>query len=81
MWPYFRKGQIYKEDIPSVRVDFGKDGVHLIAPKAVQFPAHFSIETVERRMLPIILPWASTVHKLQVSTIERAVIYLGSKLF
>ncbi len=80
-WPYFRKGQIYKKDIPSVLVDFGKDGVHLIAPKSVQFPAKFSFGTVERRMLPIILSWASTVHKLQGSSIDRAVIYLGSKLF
>lgn len=81
IWPCFRRAQMYDTDIPSVRIDFGKDGVHLIQPKSVQFPAKYSHGTAERRMLPIVLCWACTVHKMQGSTVDHAVVYLGSKLF
>lgn len=36
---------------------------------------------VERRMLPLILSWAVTVHNLQGITLEKAVIDLGKKNF
>ncbi|CAG9761349.1 unnamed protein product [Ceutorhynchus assimilis] len=81
IWPHFRRTQIYETDIPSVRVDFGKDGIQVIQPKTIQFPAKFSYGTAERRMLPLIFSWATTVHKMQGSTVENAVIYLGPKLF
>src|SRR5271154_5268824 len=81
IWPNFRKGQMYETDIPSVCIDFGNDGVHTIQPKSIQFPAKFSYGNAERRMLPVVLSWASTVHKMQGSTVDYAVIYLGSKLF
>ncbi|GFQ85517.1 ATP-dependent DNA helicase PIF1 [Trichonephila clavata] len=81
IWPCFRRALMYDTDIPSVRIDFGKDGAHLIQPKTVQFPAKYSHGTAERRMLPIILCWACTVHKMQGSTVDHAVVYLGSKLF
>lgn len=81
IWPYYRRAQLYDSDVPSVRVDFGNDGIHIIHPKSVQFPAKFNHGTAERRMLPIVLSWASTVHKMQGTTVDHAVIYLGSKLF
>ncbi|GFY15141.1 ATP-dependent DNA helicase PIF1 [Trichonephila clavipes] len=33
IWSCFRRAQMYVTDIPSVHIDFGKDGVHLIQPK------------------------------------------------
>ncbi|XP_015377610.1 PREDICTED: ATP-dependent DNA helicase PIF1-like [Diuraphis noxia] len=73
----FRRGQIYKQDIPGVMVNFGVDGIHLIKPKSIQFPAKFSYGTAERRMLPLILSCASTAHKMQGTSVNYAVVYLG----
>ncbi|XP_059159270.1 uncharacterized protein LOC131943269 [Physella acuta] len=42
IWPHFRRAQIYDTDIPSVRIDFGKDGVHEVKPKSVQFSAKYN---------------------------------------
>ncbi|KAG5677079.1 hypothetical protein PVAND_006863 [Polypedilum vanderplanki] len=81
IWPNFRRDQMYPTDIPSVRIDFGRDGIHLIQPRAVQFPALRNYGTIERRMLPLILSWACTVHKMQGCTVDYAVIHLGSQLF
>nr|XP_023025863.1 tetratricopeptide repeat protein 28 [Leptinotarsa decemlineata] len=63
------------------RIDFGKDVIHVIQPKYVQFPAKFSHGTAERRMLPIVSCWACTVNKMQGSTVDHAVVYLSSKFF
>ncbi|KAG5685132.1 hypothetical protein PVAND_014326 [Polypedilum vanderplanki] len=81
IWPYFRRDQMYDTDIPSVRVDFGRDGIHLIQPRSVQFPALRNYGTIERRMLPLILCWACTAHEMQGCTVDYAVVHLGSELF
>jgi ATP-dependent exoDNAse (exonuclease V) alpha subunit len=81
IWPYFRRGPVDPTDIPSVRIDFGRDGIHIILPRTVQFDAMHNYGKVERRMLPLILCWACTVHKMQGSTVDYAVVYLGSALF
>src|SRR5258705_12157568 len=81
VWQLFRRIQVYASDIPSVKVDFGEIGIHRIEPMSVQFPAKYSLGTAELRMLPIIPCWSSTVHKMQGSTVDKTVVYLGSKLF
>lgn len=81
IWPHFRRVQMYDMDIPSVDFEFDQGTIHKIDPISKQFPAKFSYGTVERRMLPMVLSWASTVHKMQCSTVDHAVIYLGSKIF
>ncbi|GBO20596.1 hypothetical protein AVEN_60483-1 [Araneus ventricosus] len=64
-WPNFRRAQMYGQDIPSVTVNFGNNGVRRIEPISVQFPAKRIYGTAERRMLPLILSWAARVHKMQ----------------
>lgn len=81
VWPHFRRKQMYETDIPSVHINFERDIVHPIHPKSIQFPAKFNYGTAERRILSIILSWASTVHKMQGSTVDHAVVYLSPKLF
>ncbi|GFX14915.1 ATP-dependent DNA helicase [Trichonephila clavipes] len=68
---------MYDQDIPSATVNYGNNRVHKIEPRSVQFPAKLSYGTAERRMLPLILSWASTIRRMQVSTVDYAVIYLA----
>ncbi|GFR31300.1 ATP-dependent DNA helicase [Trichonephila clavata] len=55
IWPLFRRDHIYDTDIPSVRIDFGKDGIHLIKPKSIQFSTLRNYGTIERTQLSLIL--------------------------
>ncbi|GFR27391.1 ATP-dependent DNA helicase [Trichonephila clavata] len=81
VWPLFRCDQIYNTDILSVRINFGKDGIHLIKPKSIQFSALQNYGKIERTQLPLILCWAYTVHKMQGCTVDHAIVYLRPALF
>jgi hypothetical protein len=81
-WPLFQRAQLYDQDIPAVRIDFGETGVHQIdATMTVQFPTKFCCGKAERQMLPLIVCWGCTVHNMQGTIVCTAVFNLGSKLF
>jgi ATP-dependent exoDNAse (exonuclease V) alpha subunit len=40
----------------------------------VRFPAKFSCGTAERQIIPLILCWGCTVHKMQGTTVCTAVV-------
>lgn len=78
----WRRRQLYDEDIPRVQVDFDNNiGTHWIEPMTVTFDGKLGFGSAERRMLPMVPCFACTVHKLQGSTIEQAVVNLGSEHF
>lgn len=39
IWQHFWRDQMYDTDLPSVRMDFGVAGSHIIEPNPFQFPA------------------------------------------
>jgi hypothetical protein len=77
IWPLYRRAKLYNQDIPAVKIDFRDTGVHQIdAMTDVQFPAKFNCGTTERQMLPLILYWGCTVHKMQGTAVSMALVYL-----
>ncbi|CAI6372668.1 unnamed protein product [Macrosiphum euphorbiae] len=73
-WPNFVRDQLYDECIPtSIRVDFGRDGIHKIEPISSHFPAMRSYGTAERKMLPIIFVMGS--NRTQVTGLHRRSCY------
>ncbi|XP_047025515.1 uncharacterized protein LOC124634135 [Helicoverpa zea] len=91
-WPALRRDQLEEGELPeSVLLQFDDPSVGLrikddegyvaISPVCTTFQAQRGYGDVERRMLPLILSWAVTVHKLQGTTLDKAVIDLGKKNF
>lgn len=81
-FPGWRRGQLHDQDIPDVEIEFDNGiGTHWIQPITVAFDGKLGYGSVERRMLSMVPCYSCTVHKLQGSTIERAVVNLGSKYF
>ncbi|KAI5639292.1 ATP-dependent DNA helicase PIF1-like [Phthorimaea operculella] len=91
-WPALRRDQLEDGEMPdAVLIKFddetigsrSKDGNGFVSipPLCATFQASRGYGNVERRMLPLILCWAVTVHKLQGTTLDRAVIDLGKKNF
>lgn len=91
-WPALRRNQLEEGELPeSVLVKFDDDtigsrikdadGCIAVPPVTATYQATRGYGDVERRMLPLILSWAVTVHKLQGTTLDKAVIDLGKKVF
>lgn len=89
-WPALRRDQLETGELPqAVFVEFddltiknNEPGVGVrIEPCSINFDALRGQGKIERRMLPLILSWAVTVHKLQGTTLDRAVVDLGSHIF
>ncbi|XP_076393046.1 uncharacterized protein LOC143266003 [Megachile rotundata] len=92
IWPALRRDQLEEGELPdSVLIKFDDesvgnrfkdiDGYIPISPVSATFQATKGYGDVERRMLPLILSWAVTVHKLQGTTLNKAVIDLGKRNF
>ena len=81
-WTGFRTEAHYAGEMPKlITIDFENIGLHNIEPISVQFDAFKRVGKAERRMLPVVLCYACTVHKMQGCTVKIAVVNLGSKLF
>uniref|UniRef100_A0A2A4JST8 ATP-dependent DNA helicase n=1 Tax=Heliothis virescens TaxID=7102 RepID=A0A2A4JST8_HELVI len=89
-WPTLRRDQLEEGELPeAVLIKFDDDSIGLrlkdndgyiaIPPVCTIYQATGGYGDVERRMLPLILSRAVTVHKLHGTTLERAVIDLGKK--
>ncbi|CAH0669364.1 unnamed protein product [Spodoptera exigua] len=86
-WPSLRREQLEPGELPqAVFVEFDDRSVKgnelgvgvCIEPSTVDFDALRGQGKIERRMLPLILCWAVTVHKLQGTTLDRAVVDLSN---
>ncbi|CAG4993924.1 unnamed protein product [Parnassius apollo] len=81
-WPALRRDQLEDGELPeAVYVKFDDEtigrrlkdsnGCVPIPPSSTTFQAVRGYGDVERRMLPLILSWAVTVHKLQVEDLQK----------
>lgn len=71
----------FDDDSIELRLKDNRLHTHTSYLSTTTFQALRGYGDVERRMLPLILSWSVTVHKLQGTTLERAVIDLGKKNF
>lgn len=87
-WDELARDQHHQGDLPSsIRVKFDDlriagtpDGIFDLKPADVVYTGKRN-EEIQRCMLPIVLCWAVTVHKVQGVTVDQAVIYLGAEIF
>lgn len=87
-WEELARDQHHHGDLPSsVLVKFddwrivgSQEGIYELKPTDVVYSGRAK-EEIQRRMLPIVLCWAVTVHKVQGITVDKAVIYLGAEIF
>ncbi|GBP69308.1 ATP-dependent DNA helicase PIF1 [Eumeta japonica] len=89
-WPALRRDQLKMGGLPqAVFLEFDDSSITGSRPGisvcielcATEFDALRGKGKIERRMLPLIWSWAVTVHKLQGTTLDRAVVDLSSNLF
>ena len=91
VFPCLRRDQSFVGEIPdSILIKFddprigryhrqGQDGV-IIRPVEVDYTGNYG-RKIDRRMLPLILAWACTTHKMQGVTLDAAVLDCSSKNF
>ncbi|KAJ2951372.1 hypothetical protein O0L34_g13513 [Tuta absoluta] len=89
IWPALRRDQLEDGELPNAvliqfddsTINADEDGLFKVEPCLTEFDGLRGSGKIQRKMLPLILTWAVTVHKLQGCTLERAVIDLGKTLF
>lgn len=73
---------MYATGIPSLQINFSENREHvMIKPIAVQYPAKYSYDIIERCMLPLIVSQASTIHKMQGKAIHYAIGFRAKTIF
>ncbi len=82
IWPHFRRDQVDETDIPNVQIKFDNiEKEQTITPRNVKFETTKKSLGAERRMLPLLPCYGLTVHKMQGSTVDRAVLDLEPAVF
>lgn len=88
-WPALRRDQLEVGELPqSVFIEFDDKTIPLnyenigvrIEPCSTEYDGLRGFGKIERKMLPLLLCWAVTIHKLQGTTLDRAIVDLGDKL-